>query len=169
MQKFTIFYHNEDLQSANYEKFQFKELLECTDRLQEKLEKLEDSNIEEILYSTDHVIKPTQDQYLASILGFNEELVEFLEENDDYYSNEQMVLDFLEKKEEEVHKDEEFLSWEDAFKKLGFTEIKSKILGELADANPFSNHETPAQWASRHIEQEFKYNILLSNLNSCSI
>lgn len=166
LQKFTIFYLNEDIaQTANAENTQFKELLECTDRLQDILEKLEDTKIKEILDPTD-VIRPTQDQYLASILGFSEELVEYLEENDNYYSNEQLVLDFLEKKEEEVKEDEEFLSWEEAFKKLGFTEIKSKILGELADTNPFSSHETPAQWASRHIEQEFKYNTLLRTLKN---
>ena len=151
-------------QSANVENSQFKELLECTDRLQDILEKLEDSNINEILDSTD-VIKPTQDQYLASILGFSEDLVTYFKESDNYYSNEQLVLNFLQDKEEETH-DQEFTSWEEAFKKLGFTEIKSKILGELADENPFSSHETPAQWASRHIEQEFKYNILLRTLKN---
>ena len=165
LQKLGNLYHGETIiQSAIAKDQRFQEILDCTDRLQNILDKLTDSQITEILDSNEHVIKPTQDQLLASILGFSKDLVTYLEESDNYYSNEQLVLDFLQDKEEEIE-DQEFFSWEDSFKKLGFTEIKSKILGELADANPFSSHETPAQWAFRHIEQEFKYNILLSNFN----
>ena len=104
-------------------------------------------------------------------MGFDEELITFLVESDNYLSDEQLVLEFLEKKGEEEFYDEEFTTWEEAFKKLGFTEVKAEILGDLADENPFSSHETPVQWASRHIEQELKYNILLSpvqNKNSCN-
>ena len=169
LQKLGNLYHGETIiQSAIAKDQQFQEILDCADRLQDILDKLSDSQITEILDSTEHVIKPTQDQLLASILGFSEDLVTYLEESDNYYSSEQLVLDYLQDKEEEIE-DQEFFSWEDSFKKLGFTEIKSKILGELADSNPFSSHETPVQWASRYVEEEFNYNILLSSLKNENI
>ena len=164
LHKLGKLYHEETIvQSAFTKNQQFQEILDCTDRLQSILDRLIESDATEILDSLDNdVIKPSQDQYLASILGFDQELVTYFEESDNYYSDEQLVLDFIQDKDEETQ-DQEFTSWEDAFKKLGFTEIKSKILGELAIANPYSSHETPAQWASRYIEEEFNTNILLSS------
>ena len=41
--------------------------------------------------------------------------------------------------------------------------MKAKILGEIAEENPYSSHSTAAQWAERYIEYQFKYHILLGN------
>ena len=164
LQKLRALYHEENLAKAlNDDNPLFQEILQSTDRLQFILEKLEDSNIPDLLDENDD-LKPTKNQYLASILGFDEDLIQFLDKSDNYYSDEQLVLEFIEKKENEFQ-DEKFNSWEEAFRSLGFTPIKSKILGKLADENPYSTHETPGQWACRHVEQEFKYNILLSSLS----
>ena len=165
LEKLGRFYHEENVaQSTFFEHPQFQEILECTDRLQLVLDELEDSQIPEILKS--QTIKPNKFQYLAAILGFEEELATFLIESDNYYSDEQLILQFIEGKEQALLDIEEFNTWDEAFQKLGFTQVKAKILSDLADENPFSSHESPAKWAFRHIEQEFKYNILLSNLNS---
>ena len=40
--------------------------------------------------------------------------------------------------------------------------MKSKVLAELLEKNPFAEHLTTAQWAGEHISHEFNHNILLA-------
>ena len=137
---------------------QLIEMDKCVGRLQETFDQLEDAQIPALLKST---IKPSKQQYLASILGLDQEVVGFLTDDcDNYLTDEQWILEFLEIKEEALT-GEECDSWEEAFKKLGFNPLKSELLGTLAEDNLYSGHDSPGQWAARHIEQQFKDNILL--------
>ena len=141
---------------------QLLELDNCVGRLQESFDHMEDAKILDLLNST---IEPTRQDYIGSILGLNQEAIDFLSNDcDNYLTEEQWILEFLEMKEISLY-DQEYDSWEEAFKILGFTPLKAKLLGQLADVNPYSSHDSPAQWASRHIEQLFKSNILLTCTN----
>ena len=65
----------------------------------------------------------------------NEEVATFLNECDDYLTNEQLILSFINRKYEEfidMELEGLYASWEVVFRRLGFTSIKSKSLCELA-------------------------------------
>ena len=133
----------------------FNDIIISVRKLQKLFEELEESKIPSILKN---VIKPSPHYYVTSILGLNEDAAEYVSK-DDYYSTETLINEFLEKNEAEIQDSD---SYRQAFEKLGFSPIKSKTLSELADANTYSNHESVAQFASRHIELQFKYNFLLN-------
>ena len=83
--KLEQLYHEEDI-GANpdiEDNPHFKEILACVNKLTDIFNLLEESQIPDILKSD--VVKPSCDQYLASILGLEEEVVEFLSNCDDHF------------------------------------------------------------------------------------
>ena len=155
-------YYEQDVFDASVEEDPLlQEILDCTDRMQDLLEGLKDSQIQDIIKDT---VKPTKNHYLASILGFDETLVEYLATCDDYLTPEQWILSFIEWKQDLIQEDSAFESsiWEEKFQILGFTPTKASTLSDLVRSNPMSAHLSAEQWASRYIELQFKYNILLS-------
>ena len=161
LDKVEQFYYNEYVLISEIEHNpQFNEILKCTASLQAILNQLDDSEIPGLLQTT---IATSDEHTLCSILGLRAELAEFLQSRDPevrgHQTDEQWILDFIESKNKELFKlgdrDEEF-------EFLGFTEVKAHALQTLVEKNPFVNQQTTADWAGDHIEQEFKYNILLA-------
>ena len=160
LNKLEQFYHDEDLEYIEEHPL-FEDILESVEKLQKIFCQLKDSDIPNVLKNT---VNPSRHNYICSILGLDDDVAKFLSEND-YYSDEQWILEFLSRRENELT---EFRTWQEAFQTLGFNPIKAKALGDIANSNQFSFHDSPSQWASRHIEQQFKYNILLRSPNIAS-
>jgi len=162
LHNFEAFYYGEEIDIAMEAKPQFQELISGVSKLYEIFDQLEESQIPDVLKS---VMDPSDDHFLACILGLEEEdIVKFLSDPDNHLTKEQLVLEFIDQKSK-VHGFES-LKWESAFKCLGFTSVKSKILAELSNSNPYSGHFTPLHLAKRHIEHQFMFNILLKPSNS---
>ena len=138
-----------------------QEILECATKLQALLEKVDDSKLQEILKGT---VKPSRNHYLASVLGLDERLLEYLETCDGHLTSEQWIVRFIESKYYLQHEclETDPSSWEDQFQSLGFTPFKAAALSDLVQNNPTFAHLSSEQWATRYIELQFKYNILLA-------
>ena len=138
-----------------------QKILDSANKLQDLLKMLEDAQIPEILKGT---VKPSKNHYLASILGIDESLVEYLSTCDDYLTREQWILRFIESRQDLQHEDFELgtPSKEQQFQSLGFTPVKAAALSNLVRNNPTFAHLTSEQWATKYIELQFKYNILLA-------
>ena len=136
-----------------------EKILKSTEELLKIFNHLEESDLPDTLRAT---IQPSYNYYIASVLGLIDEGANFLEEND-YYSYENWILEFLSRKEQILPI---CSSWKEAFEKLGFTSVKSEILGKMADPRDTFCHDFPGQYASRFVVQEYKYNILLTSWNT---
>lgn len=141
----------------------FIKVISYVERLQDILDKLDDVNIKAILKETPE-FRPDKAHLLASKLGLNKEGAEFLSGCDDYLTKKEWALEFLERKSKEKSS-EEFTSWTKEFEKLGFIDVKAKVLGEWIDTTqPCPTYDTPLEWGKKEIESQFEYNILLNVL-----
>ena len=95
LKKLEEFYHAEETFIQFENNPQFREILDCTYRLQAIFDKLEDSQIPEIFKNS---IKHTKNHYLASILGLEKDAAEFLSGCDNYYSDEQWIIEYIQTK-----------------------------------------------------------------------
>ena len=133
-------------------------------------------NIEEILPWGVRIlkgtVKPSENSFLATILGMDESLEVYLEACEKsifgrHLSPEQWTMRFIDWKLDQLNQDET-LSIEKQFESLGFMPSKASELSDLVRNNPLGAHWTPHQWATRYIELEFKYNTLLSGCRGFS-
>ena len=156
-----LYYEQEVFDASVEQNPLLQDILECANMLQALIERLEGDQIPEILKGT---VKPSLNHYLASILGLDERLVEYLATCDNYLTRKQWILRFIESNQDLQHEHLELdtPTWEDQFQSLGFTTFKAAALSDLVRNNPMSAHLTSKQWAKKYIELQFKYNILLA-------
>lgn len=160
VQALGMLYHGGNVDTDIEEHPDFIKVLSYVDKMQYILGRLDDANIPDILKR--HTIRPEKAHLLASILGLNEEGAEFLSRCDEYLSLKEYALEFLIRKSEESSF-EEFSSWTEEFQKLGFNDVKAQVLGEWIETTQVCPmYDTPLEWATREIESQFEYNILLN-------
>ena len=82
---------------------QIIELMKRAERLYSIFNQLEESQIPELLRTHENA---SSNHYLASILGFEEELIAFLEASNDHFSKEQWILEYVEQKSQSLNKEE---------------------------------------------------------------
>ena len=70
---------------------QLNQLNDCIRRLQETFDDLDEAKIPEVLKTT---IQPTHEQYITALLGLDENVANFLHENN-YYSDEQWIMEYF--------------------------------------------------------------------------
>ena len=161
LSKLEKFYHEESVFIWEIkDNLQFKDILKYTAKLQIILDRLDESEISKLLHTT---IPNSEEHVLCSILGLQNVVAEFLKSRSPdmrgHQTDEQWILDYIEAKDKEVR---EVKDCANDFEFLGFSVVKAEALKKLVERNPYANHQTPAEWARDHIEQEFKYNILLA-------
>ena len=71
---------------------QYMKIVACANRLQKFFYLLDEVSIPKILKDK---LKPSSNDYIASILGLTQEAVDFLSECDDYLTDEQLILEFI--------------------------------------------------------------------------
>ena len=156
----SFYYAQEDNISELETSEQFQDILKCVGNLESIFEQLDDSEIPALLEMT---VEKKNETALCSILGLREEVGEYLSNLSadirSHQTDEQWIQDFIEQKNSELENVE---IEESTFEFLGFTPVKAKSLCELIAENPYIAHQTVAHWARDHIEQQFKYNILLA-------
>ena len=161
LEKLERFWHEEEAVITNIRyNSQFQEILSCVTNLQGIFVQLDESEISELLRTTS---LNTHEHTLCSILGLTDEVADALlaldSETRRHQTVEQWIKDYLKQTGKDISGVEDN---GDAFRSLGFTPVKSKLLAELLEKNPFAGHLTTSQWARQHISHEFKYNILLA-------
>ena len=159
-----IYYANDLFGSSIEDNPSLLEIIESANRLHALIERVEDSEVPKILKGT---IKLSENSFVATILGIEEGLVEYLEACDNYLSPEQWTMRFIDWKLDQLNEDDT-LSIQKEFESLGFIPSKASALSDLVQNNPLSAHLTAHQWATRYIELQFKYNILLSGCRGFS-
>ena len=161
LEKLERFWHEQEAVIAEIERStEFQEILACVTTLHRIFEELDESEISQLLQMTS---LNSQEHILCSILGLRDDVADSLKgldpETRGHLTDEQWIQDFIEQKGKEIAC---FDDWETGFKSLGFTTVKSQVLAELLEKNPFAKHLTTTQWAGEHISHEFNHNILLA-------
>ena len=161
LEKLERFWHEQEAVIAEIESSaEFQEILSCVTTLHGIFEELDESEIPQLLQMTS---LNSREHILCSILGLSDDVADSLKgldpETRGHQTDEQWIQDFIDQKGEEVTclDDREI-----GFKSLGFTTVKSKVLVDLLEKNPFAEHLTTVQWAGEHISHEFNHNILLA-------
>jgi len=103
-----------------------------------------------------------EEHFLCSILGLNNSVAKYLIDMDQSMKSHQTyqywILSYLEQHQPDglgagIQKD---------FETMGFTSERANYLAKQLSSHPFNDHLTLHHWATRYIEEAFKYDVLLN-------